>query len=339
LIDLHAQVGLVVDQYVGIGTKSPRTALDVAGVVTAQGLSVEGAVLANGNGEFANLASRGSVVVDSLETNTGAPLPGLVFGSGGREGIASKRTPGSGSKGLDFYTDAQRRLHIATAGNVGIGTATPNHRLSIAGGPFWTANAWIGAMEFEDACALAWRANGGLQRFGMGHSGGGFYFFRTASDPGTTGSAAVYDLFISDTGNVGVGTLSPTQRLHVMGNILASGTITPNSDRNAKTDIRSVDTAEVLERVTQLPIQQWRFRTEGEEVKHVGPMAQDFYAAFGLGEIPTAIATVDADGVALAAIQGLNRKLAEELKRRDMEIVELRNQLMEVKALLREIRR
>ena len=47
-------------------------------------------------------------------------------------------------------------------------------------------------------------------------------------------------------------------------------------------------------------------------MKHIGPMAQDFHAAFGLGQNPSAIATVDADGVALAAIQGLNRKLEKE---------------------------
>jgi len=53
--------------------------------------------------------------------------------------------------------------------------------------------------------------------------------------------------------------------------------------------------------------------------KHLGPVAQDFHAAFGLGTDDKHIATVDADGVALAAIQGLNQKVMEELKRRDAE--------------------
>jgi hypothetical protein len=337
LLDLRDQLGLVVEQSVGIGTATPRSTLDVAGVVMAKGLNVEGSILADGNGEFANVAARGNVTVDTAAANAGALLPGLVFGGDNSEGIASRRTAGIGSKGLDFYTGGQQRVHIATNGNIGLGTITPNHRLGISGGPFWTANAWNGAVELDDAAAIGWRANAAGQRFGIGHSGGGFYFFRTASDPGTVGSAANYDLFINDSGNVGVGTLAPLQRLHVLGNILASGTITPNSDRNAKTDIRPVDPAVVLERVTQLPIQQWRFRSEGSDVKHVGPMAQDFYAAFGLGEMPTAIATVDADGVALAAIQGLNTKLTEELKRRDAEIAELRQQLSEIKSTLRQV--
>ncbi len=41
----------------------------------------------------------------------------------------------------------------------------------------------------------------------------------------------------------------------------------------------------------------------------MGPMAQDFRAAFGLGVNDTSIVTVDADGVALAAIQGLNERV------------------------------
>jgi type VI secretion system secreted protein VgrG len=135
-------------------------------------------------------------------------------------------------------------------------------------------------------------------------------------------AATFYFNHASGNGNVGIGTNNPQAALHVVGNILATGTITPNSDRNAKTDFAPVDPAAVLECVAKLPIQQWRFKAEPEGVKHVGPMAQDFRAVFGLGEIPTAIATVDADGVALAAIQGLNQKLED----RDAEIQALRRQ-------------
>lgn len=142
-------------------------------------------------------------------------------------------------------------------------------------------------------------------------------------------------LLISDAGNVGIGTNSPAEKLHVIGNILATGTITPNSDRNAKTDLKPVDTSAILERVVGLPIQQWRFKAEAENVKHVGPMAQDFREAFGLGAHETAIATVDADGVALAAIQGLNQKLEEKLNGKDAEIAELRRALVELTRLVK----
>ncbi|MBI3950695.1 MAG: hypothetical protein HY314_09605, partial [Acidobacteria bacterium] len=92
-------------------------------------------------------------------------------------------------------------------GNLGIGTVTPVHRLSIAGGPTWTANGWKGAVELENAAAIAWRANAGGKRFGIGQTGGGLYFFHTASDPGSTGSPANYDMIINDSGIVSMNVL------------------------------------------------------------------------------------------------------------------------------------
>ena len=74
--------------------------------------------------------------------------------------------------------------------------------------------------------------------------------------------------------------------------------------------------------------------TESESVRHIGPTAQDFHAAFAVGEDDQHIATVDADGVALAAIQGLNQKLEEELAHRDAELRSLRQQLTELKTAL-----
>ena len=68
-----------------------------------------------------------------------------------------------------------------------------------------------------------------------------------------------------------------------------------------------VDNQEILERVASLPISRWNFKTDGQ-TRHIGPMAQDFYAAFKVGPDDKHIATVDESGVALAAIQGLERK-------------------------------
>jgi hypothetical protein len=96
ILDLRTQVGLVVDQSVGIGTSVPRSTLDVAGVITARGVNVEGTVSAAGNGEFANLVARDSVMVDSANANSGGRLPGVAFGSSapGRR-VASSRAASS----------------------------------------------------------------------------------------------------------------------------------------------------------------------------------------------------------------------------------------------------
>ena len=95
------------------------------------------------------------------------------------------------------------------------------------------------------------------------------------------------------------------------------------SDRNAKENFSSVSPAEILDKVASLPVSQWNFKGEQKEVQHIGPMAQDFHAAFGLdGTEDKRISLTDEGGVALAAIQGLNQKLDE----KDAEINTLKQQ-------------
>jgi hypothetical protein len=86
-----------------------------------------------------------------------------------------------------------------------------------------------------------------------------------------------------------------------------SGTWASLSDRTAKTDIAPLNDAAILSKVATLPVSTWRYKTEAG-VRHVGPMAQDFYAAFGVGEDDRHITSIDEDGVALAAIKALHRE-------------------------------
>ena len=139
---------------------------------------------------------------------------------------------------------------------------------------------------------------------------------------------------------VGIGTNTPTESLSVSGNILASGTVTGSSDRNVKRDFSAVDSRAVLAKVLALPITTWSYQAD-VGVRHLGPMAQDFSAAFALGLDDKHISMVDADGVALAAIQGLNAKLEAELqaqrsaaRRKDERISALEQELAEIKQLL-----
>jgi hypothetical protein len=77
------------------------------------------------------------------------------------------------------------------------------------------------------------------------------------------------------------------------------------SDVNVKANFTSVDGQDVLASLAEVPITTWNYKAQDASIRHMGPMAQDFYTAFGLGESDTAITTVDVDGVALAAVQGL----------------------------------
>jgi hypothetical protein len=98
------------------------------------------------------------------------------------------------------------------------------------------------------------------------------------------------------------------------------------SDRAAKTAFAAVDVGQILAAVLQLPITSWSYRNE-PTARHLGPVAQDFHQAFGLGDSDRTISTVDANGVALAAIQGLNAKL-------EAENAELRARLQRLEALV-----
>lgn len=120
------------------------------------------------------------------------------------------------------------------------------------------------------------------------------------------------------------------------------GTWTNASDRNNKENVRLVEPREVLQKVTELPIARWNYKVERDSTQHIGPMAQDFHAAFGLGDSDKAIATIDADGVALAAIQGLHQIVREkeceiEVLRdeKGREIEELRSEMATLKELVK----
>ena len=73
-----------------------------------------------------------------------------------------------------------------------------------------------------------------------------------------------------------------------------------------------VEPKQILEKLAAVPVATWNYKAEDKSIRHMGPMAQDFYGAFGVGEDDTHITTVDADGVALGAIQGLNQIVKEQ---------------------------
>lgn len=82
------------------------------------------------------------------------------------------------------------------------------------------------------------------------------------------------------------------------------------SDRNRKENFLAPGGEEVLTRLRSVPVTTWNYKTQDRSIRHMGPTAQDFRAAFGLGESELLINTVDIDGVNLAAVKALEARTA-----------------------------
>ena len=128
------------------------------------------------------------------------------------------------------------------------------------------------------------------------------------------------------------------------GNVVIAGNLTENSDVNSKQDIQVLDQQAILDKVMALPISQWRYKDDPDS-KHIGPMAQDFYQAFELGNTDKGISTLDSSGVALAAIQALkqenvekNRKITELRIEKDKEIAGLKSEMISIQKELIELK-
>ena len=88
-----------------------------------------------------------------------------------------------------------------------------------------------------------------------------------------------------------------------------------------------MDSRSILDKVATLPLYRWSYKAQDASIQHIGPTAQDFSAAFGLGDNNTTISTVDPDGIALAAIQ----ELAKQVQALRAENASLQKQIDEIK--------
>ena len=209
---------------------------------------------------------------------------------------------------------------VVSGGNVGIGTNSPAYSLDVNGTIHSTGANINGKLALNGSLAMTGNVmvDGGIQ---------------LTNSAGTT----AYTL-TTDTLNVGegmhAGYISVDDSITVNYNVncltLDAVNIVQLSDRNAKENFQPVDSQSVLAKVAALPVTQWNYK-DTRSAQHIGPMAQDFQAAFGLnGGDDKHITTVDEGGVALAAIQGLNEKVEEqraELKQKEAEVTELRQRL------------
>ena len=120
--------------------------------------------------------------------------------------------------------------------------------------------------------------------------------------------------------------------VRINGTFEVTAGLTNPSSRTLKNQFVTLDASTILAKLSELDIQQWTYKTRPDE-KHVGPVAEDFYEAFGLGQGDKNISTIDADGIMMLAIQGLNNKLIEENRELREGNDELKNEVEEMRRM------
>lgn len=166
-------------------------------------------------------------------------------------------------------------------------------------------------------------------------SGFRYGFTKTSGTPGTNNDG--YFRFDSPAGyrwygeELGGNNLMMTL-YHGGGLTLHQGTLSEGSDRNMKKNIVPLETSGVLRKVVELPLSEWSYKTAGE-TRHIGPMAQDFYAAFRLGDSDKTLSARDLAGVSLASVQELHRLV----RKQEAELTELRQATARLEALVKRL--
>ena len=326
------------DGRVGIGTTNPGSTLQVEGGIRARG----GAP--GGNGGFNN---------------------GYAFASNGGDTDSGMFSSVDGQ--IEFYINAIERIRVNNYGDVGIGTTTPQAKLHVEGdiklgtdsnqrtisssgrmlvqsGEVLYLNPFVGgsnvvvggggaATNLEVIGEIVSHGITTAQAFGPANA-----FVGSPGNYIAFGHADTSEDFIGYKNNTFYFRDSPGGADETQPNVDVGGEVTCvalniTSDRNAKEQFTSVNAREVLDKVARLPISEWQYK-QHSDARHIGPMAQDFREAFALGHDEKHITSVDADGVALAAIQGLNEKLEEQGHEKDTRIRELEKSVEELKSLM-----
>jgi Chaperone of endosialidase len=233
------------------------------------------------------------------------------------------------------------RVTIRDGGQVGIGTTTPGAPLHVfdptpgPGSSVLIADEGDFLLRRTGATSVSFRFVNGARGWNFFNNPSGIFQFRDV-----TGGTAPFVLYpgtpsnqlVLDPNGVGINNPNPAFPIHHSSGarLTAGGVWTNASSRSLKTAFEAIDPLAVLDKVADLPVQGWRYKVEDASTRHIGPVAEDFQRVFGLGD-GESIGTVDANGVALAAIQGLVQKMDKALAAKDAEIAELRQEVRSLK--------
>ncbi len=254
-----------------------------------------------------------------LEQNNSSGFAAQTFDIAGNEANFFVRDVTGGSK-LPFRIRPgapTSSIDIAASGNVGIGTASPSASLHVKRTD-GTAQVFVD----EGNSTSAQRTLLKLENLGppaftfQNDSGTGSWSFFHANN----------DRFVISRDGTG------NQEFAVApnGDVFVNGVMVHSSSRTKKEDFSPVDPQEVLAKVDALPVTSWSYKKDNGEIRHLGPMAEDFSAAFGLGSDDKYISDSDTAGVALAAIKGLNKVV----EQKDQEIQDLKARLAKLEAVV-----
>jgi hypothetical protein len=336
-----------------------------ANTVTAKYGSIGGGERNKVNGEgstvgggLMNTATSSRSVIAGGYGNSAIGLANTVSGgeSNDASGLASVISGGDSNRTAGYYSSVGGGYNNwASADNSHIGGGQEN-RANQAGATICGGLSNLASGMVSTAC-------GGSQNIANGHysfiAGGthnvasGYYSFAGGSfartqtadltpivhngafvwagaNSTTFHSAAENEFAVRATGGVRFvtaidGTGLPTWTCGVSGG--AGGSWGCSSDRKLKTDLVPLDNVATLDRLAALPVYQWVAKDDPRRTPHAGPTAQDFMAAFGLGDNDKMIGFADAQGVLFSAVQGLNAKLVE----KNGEIESLKAEMAEIR--------
>jgi len=274
----------------------------------AMGPMSDAAIIAGGEDNYISANARWATISGGLSNSINAHLRGATIGGGSANSVLSLDVPAT----YATITGGQSNLVSGPYGTVLSGRGNEAGEEALAAGTQAKAlhrgsSVWAtgNAVDYPSAAdnRVHFYAPGGVE-------------VEYAGQNPATGRGLKWLILASPT---------PGRVIEVYNGAYLSdgGAWTDTSDRDAKENFEPVDPKEILERVAALPVTRWNYRSEDETVQHLGPVAQDFHEAFGLGADDKHIAGLDSGGVALAAIQGLNLKLQEKQE----EVVQLKQRL------------
>lgn len=186
---------------------------------------------------------------------------------------------------------------VDASGNLGVGTETPGSSIHVLRGDN-TAQVQVEETSPSTKQVMFNLIHAGFPQFNFVDTAtNDTWTFRLTE---ITGESA---FSVSKTG-----TGDSEFRVYEDGDADLRGTLNQGSSRFIKEDFSDINGDDVLAKLDQLPIQEWQYKRDQNEARHVGPFAEDFHAAFQLGKDDKHIAPTDMAGLALASVKALNEK-------------------------------